>query len=61
MVSDLDTVLDALHQTLQDIEYRVPYTPPPTWPLYECDHEWNLIASPSGFSHYFCSRCGDSQ
>jgi hypothetical protein len=38
-----ETVEAELFDTLQAAEYRIPYEPPTTWPLLECDHEMEEV------------------
>lgn len=57
-MSDYEQTLDALHATLQAIEYRVLYVVPRMWPLYECEHEWLDISTMGGPIESLCRTCG---
>lgn len=53
--------LQALSDTHMAAEYRIPYTPPPFWPHYECDHDWIEVNDFGGtLTIRYCTTCGAS-
>lgn len=59
--ADFDALEAALVATMQAAEYRVPYAPPPTWPLYECDHQWLDITRLGSPTELLCKICGENR